>query len=133
MAIFKILLLIGALLIPAAFPAFLEGQDTVVLTKSANGLEVVLPVGTFLEVRLEEAGATGYTWQVIDLDVAHLELTESRTTPTGQPGMVGAPVQKTWRFKAVETGQTELKMYYYRIWEGLDKGVEKFQVRITIL
>ncbi len=128
----KILLIMAVALIPAFLPAIMEGQGNVAVDKYSNGEQVALRVGEYLEVRLEQAGATGYTWQVADLDEKLLNCIESGTTPTGTGKITGAPVLRTWRFKAVGKGQTELTMYNYRPWEGIKKAVDKFQVRVKI-
>ncbi len=132
---FKLLLLTSVMLIPVFFPALLEGgkKANVVVDKSADGEQVVLRRGQTLEVQLEQAGATGYTWQVVVLDENLLESTELASPPPGTGSMiVGAPVLRTWRFKALAKGQTELKMFNYRPWEGVEKAVDKFQLKIKI-
>jgi predicted secreted protein len=45
---------------------------------------------------------------------------------------VGAPVMGVWLMKAKNKGSTEIKMDYYRIWEGKDKATEHFSVKLLI-
>lgn len=132
---FKLLLLASVVLMPVFFPAFLEGgqKADVVVDKSSNGEQVVLRRGQFLEVQLQQAGATGYLWQVVVLDKNLLDCVELASPPPGEGSMIaGAPILRTWRFKALAKGQTELKMFNYRPWEGVEKAVDKFQLKINI-
>lgn len=137
MAAVKLLLITLVVLFPVFFPAFLEGGrkgGDIVVDKSSNGDQVVLHQGQSLEVKLEQAGATGYIWQVVVLDENLLELVESASPPPGTGSMIaGAPILRTWRFKAIAKGQTELKMFNYRPWEGIEKAVDKFQLKVKIL
>ena len=39
---------------------------------------------------------------------------------------------QVWRFKAEKPGATEIKMVYYRPWEGVGKAVDHFRVKLYI-
>jgi hypothetical protein len=41
-------------------------------------------------------------------------------------------VIQVFRFKAAQPGATEIKMAYYRPWEGVGKAVEHFRVKLHI-
>ncbi len=128
----KILMTAVVVLVAAAAPTFGGGPGHVVVTKSDEGKQISVPLGAIIEVRLKQAGATGYQWKVLDLDTGRLEMLESGTRPLAKPPLLGGPVLATWRLKAVGRGQTELKILLYRPWEGPEKAAEKFQVRLLI-
>jgi predicted secreted protein len=133
MELFKILLLLiffVFLSVPSALGA--SGTSTVTVSKADNGKEITVPKGGVIEVQMEFPAGTGYSWEIIDLDKEHLELLDVGSKPLKEGPIAGGPVLKTWRLKAVGTGRTELKMYYYRVWEGLENAAEKFQVRVRI-
>lgn len=104
----------------------------VVITKEDNGKEITVPEGRFFEVRLEQAGATGYLWQMVDFDKTHLKVLESAVIPLKEGRIVGAPLLMTWKIKAVKTGRADLKILLYRPWEGTQKAADAFAVRIRI-
>lgn len=133
MGTLKILCLATLIFISNVIPAIGGGNDGVLVTKSDNGKEITLPEGKTIEIRMEQPAATGYSWEIVGLDETHLQLLSSDSKPLKKGPLAGGPVQKTWRLKAIRKGQVELKMYNYRSWEGLDKAVEKFNLKITIL
>jgi len=106
-------------------------EPEVILQKQDNGKEIKLKAGQVVQVQLAGVGGTGYWWYVQDLDVRHLELLAEKTKPASD-GRVGGPVLGLWTFQAKEPGTTEIKMDYYRKWEGVGKAIEKFRVKITI-
>lgn len=129
----RISVLLAFVFVLAAVPApGAPKGDAVVVNKGDSGKAVSVPKGGILEVRLQETAGTGYSWEIIDLDRAHLELLGVTTKPLKKGPIAGGPVLKTWRLRALKPGRTELKLYYYRVWEGLDKAAEKFAVRVKI-
>ena len=106
-------------------------EPEVILQKQDNGKAMKLKTGQTFQIHLEAMGGTGYWWYVESLDARHLELL-SEKTKTVSDGRVGGPVLGLWTFKAKEPGTTEIKMDYYRKWEGVEKVLEKYRVKITI-
>ena len=106
-------------------------EPEVILQKQDNGKEMKIKAGQTFQIHLEAMGGTGYWWYVQSLDARHLELLSEKTKTTSD-GRVGGPVLGLWTFKAKEPGTTEIKMDYYRKWEGAEKALEKFRVKITI-
>jgi predicted secreted protein len=129
----KILLLLTFFVFSSVALAFAgSGSGAVIVTKDDNGKEISVPQGGIVEIRMEFPAGTGYSWEITDLDKNYLKLLDVSGKPLKEGPIAGGPVQKTWRIRAVSKGQTELKMYYYRVWEGLEKAADKFQLRIRI-
>ena len=130
----RIFLLIAVVLLSFAAFALAAGQKPkgLVLTKNDDGKDIVVPEGAIFEVRLEQHGGTGYLWQIVGLDEAHLKVLESTETPVKGGKIVGGPLLRTWEIQAVNAGQTDLKILLYRPWEGPEKAAESFQVKILI-
>ena len=105
----------------------------IVLTKTDNGKEISVARDSVIEIRIDEAGATGYSWDFDDLDGQYFEVLGSETKTQDGRGLTGAPVTKIWRLKARKEGNAEIKMYCYRAWEGKEKAVDEFKVHIRIL
>lgn len=109
------------------------GSETVTVNKAFNGREIKLRVGGTLRVELEQAGATGYAWEVRNLDPERFELVSVETTggPSG-PEVTGAPVTKVWLIRAKQPGEAELEFLYYRPWEGEKSAADRFLLKVRI-
>jgi predicted secreted protein len=130
----KILLIIViAILLLSSF-ASAAGPETktTVITKEDNGKEITLSEGAIVEVRLEQSAGTGYLWQIVEVDETHLSVLGSTEVPLKEGHIVGGPLLKTWKFKAVKAGQTYLEILLYRPWEGPEKAADSFRVKIQI-
>ncbi len=111
-----------------------HGQSTEIrLSKSDNGREVSLKVGDILYIALERSGGTGYQWYSDNVYGEYLELLEQRTETRDNRAVLGAPVVQTWRWKANLKGETRIRLLLYREWEGQDRAVETFNLKVNIL
>lgn len=100
------------------------------LTLADHGREVTVSKGQILELQLVSNPSTGYTWQVSELDTELLDWSgEVEFTP--QSDLIGAGGVEVFRFKARNTGQSQLSLIYHRSWE---EGVEPEAVfTITVI
>ena len=101
------------------------------ITQEDNGKEISVKPGKKIRIELKELGSAGYGWYVENLDKEHLEFV-SKETKVISEGKVGAPVMAVWLFEAKKKGSSEIKMDYYRVWEGKDKATEHFSIKLTI-
>jgi predicted secreted protein len=134
----KIVIFIICLLGVFLSATFCGGNDNetgykglVTITKVDNSKEIILHEGERFRIELEELGSAGYNWYFDNLDEEQLELI-SKSTRAISDGKVGAPVMGVWLMKAKNKGSTEIKMDYYRIWEGKDKATEHFSIKLLI-
>ena len=102
-----------------------------ILKKQDDGREIRVRSGDLFRVELEGRGGTGFWWHVEKLNAEVLELLSEETKDVS-PGRVGGPVQGRWTFRAKGVGGTDLHMDYYRQWEGIERAVDHFRVRIII-
>jgi predicted secreted protein len=110
------------------------GEETVVVDKSFNGREIKIRSGSMIRVELDQAGATGYAWEIHDPDKKHFEVISVKTPePPEKSDLVGAPVKKTWLIKAMEKGKAELRFLYFRSWEVKEKAVDSFLLKVRIV
>jgi predicted secreted protein len=110
------------------------GEETVVVDKSFNGREIKIRSGSVIRVELEQAGAAGYTWDIQNLNTKHFEVMSVKTPePPEKSDLVGGPVKKTWLIKAREKGKTELIFLHFRPWEGKEKAVDSFILKVRIV
>jgi predicted secreted protein len=106
-------------------------EPDVVLQKQDSGKEITVKAGQDIQIQLEGLGGTGYWWYVENLDARRMELLSEKTKSVSD-GRVGGPVLGLWTFRAKEPGTVEIKMDYYRIWEGSAKAIDHFQIKMKI-
>jgi predicted secreted protein len=100
----------------------------------SNGSKIELHLGDEIEIELQGAGGTGYAWYFDELDSDFFELIhDGRKTQEKSRQLVGSPILYTWVFKAKKMGKSVIKMSYYRIWEGKDTAVRRFQIEINMI
>ena len=103
------------------------------LTDTDNGKQVTVNTGDTLTLTLTSNPTTGYSWQVMEIDNTVLiqsgnpEYKQS----SGSEGLVGAGGTQTFRFQAVGTGMTVLKLGYARPWESVPP-IQTFAVQIVV-
>jgi inhibitor of cysteine peptidase len=123
------LLLALLLLFPAAVMA--SDPTTVTVTRAQHGQDLFLMVGSILAIELPGSGGTGYTWLEQATGAPYLKLLDQTTRPD-KAGRLGGPVIQVWRFKAEKPGTTEIKMAYYRPWEGVGTAKDHFLIKLHI-
>ena len=106
-------------------------NDIVTVKKQDEGKEISVKRGDIVQIELQAMGSTGYTWYVDAVDSKHLELIETGNIPL-KKGVLGSPRLVTWRFRALEKGKTEIRMNYYRHWEGIDRAIDHFSIKLNI-
>ena len=92
---------------------------------SATDIDVVLHQ-TFT-IALESNPTTGYTWKS-DYDLAVIELV--RQDFALQSNAIGGGGEETFEFRALQAGETQVKMSYQR--EGKDQPLEMKLYRVHI-
>jgi predicted secreted protein len=111
-----------------------SGAETIIVNKKFNGREIKVRVGGLIRVDLEQLGAAGYAWAIKDFDKEHFEIMSVQTEGAPPQGDVtGAPLVKTWLFRATKKGMSEVRFLYYRPWEGEGNAVDKFILKVRIL
>ena len=128
------LLLIGLMLSQSPL---LAADATITVTKEQAGREITLKVGNILLIELPGKAGTGYSWSVTAAGAPYLKLMDQTTRQLkedrlGGPVRVGGPVMQVWRFRAAQPGACEIKIAYYRPWEGVGKAVDHFVVKLQI-
>jgi predicted secreted protein len=109
----------------------MDNKETVIVKKNDNGKKIKVKCGDVIQIELEGMGSAGYQWYIDNLNSEYLELLTEETKAISE-GKIGAPVLRIWRFKAHKNGYTEIKMDYYRTWEGKEKTTEHFLIRLNI-
>ena len=82
--------------------------------------ETVLRLGQVLAIELDSNASTGYGWEIVEDGSPQLEpapVPASALPQETTPPMPGAGGKSYWRFKAVQAGDTQLRLVYRRAWE----------------
>jgi predicted secreted protein len=109
----------------------LAADATLTLTKEQGGREIALKAGEVFRIELPSRGGTGYSWFAEETFAPYLKLLSEATQTVGE-SRPGSPVMQVWRFKAAQPGACEIKMAYYRPWEGVGKAVDHFRLKLHI-
>lgn len=100
----------------------------------ANGRKVDLQVGERLVVSLPSNPSTGYAWQVDANDESLLAL-------DGEPAyhadfqeqpVVGSGGETTFTFRALASGQVNLRLVYLREWETDVPPAKVYEINVVI-
>jgi predicted secreted protein len=126
-ALFVLVLAVVTGVLPCA------GEGIMTLDKNDNGRKIRIAAGETFRVELEHAGATGYSWEIRDLDTQYLEVleTETRENPLAE-GVTGAPVTRTWVLKAKKAKTIELKILLNRPWEKNQAPADTYTIILEI-
>ena len=110
MAIFVLTAVISSLLIGCVPP------ETKVYSEPSQTIKV--KVEQEFIIALDENPTTGYTWQE-EFDDGFLELVEDKYEPSSEAkkGVVGAGGTRSFEFKGLKKGKTEVTMVLKRAWE----------------
>jgi len=93
-----------------------------------------IAVGDTIKVTLCSNASTGFQWSEtaqIGAPALIQQVEHEFVAPEGE-GLVGAPGNEVWTFKALEKGTTTVSMEYSRPWEGGEKGVWTFVLTVTV-
>jgi inhibitor of cysteine peptidase len=97
------------------------------LTRADHGRIVETPVGSVLTIRLPESPGTGYRWTVET--ALGLDPIDDRFESVGGIGVSGT---RELQFRAARVGLFDLRLKYWREWEG-DRSVDqRFAVKIRV-
>jgi len=104
------------------------------LSEEDSGTTVQLRVGDTMDVTLDGNPTTGFAWETAAVDVSVLkQLGEPEYVPDPHPvGLVGSGGRFTFRFEAVASGQTVLRLIYHRPWEKDVPPEKTFEVTVTV-
>jgi inhibitor of cysteine peptidase len=112
-----------------------DHRKKIVLDESENGKRIEVKVGDEIQIELNGLGATGYAWyfEILDRHLFQMSGEERRAKKSENGEFVGSPIRHIWVLKAMEAGSTIIGMSYYRIWEGTDKALRRFEIGVDII
>jgi inhibitor of cysteine peptidase len=93
------------------------------------GKSAKLPIGDSFEVSLPENPTTGFRWKI----TAGGEPASKMINEDFHPGArVGGQGIHTWRFRAVQQGESEIRMVLQRSWETPAEPAQAFTLQVIV-
>jgi len=102
-----------------------------ILTEEDNGQTITVAAGSEIVIKLEGNITTGYSWSVQDLDAQYLQQ-QGEEEYKSESDLIGAGGVSTFTFKAMQSGQTTLKMIYSRPFEKDTPPEKVFEISVDI-
>jgi len=116
-----------------------SGGDSLILGEVDAGREVQIPGDTMLVIELESNPATGYTWEVVDLNSQVLKLTDNvlstsnKTSLKSNTPLLGASQTQVLRFAGLRAGTSKVELVYHRAWEQNAVPLKTYSVSVNVL
>ncbi len=121
-----------------AIPLLLLGMlnsagKLVVVTKEQNQGKIRIARNSDFQVLLDANPTTGFSWKIVSYDSTRIKFKKEEFLANANDRIVGAPGKQMFKFKAINTGTTDLDMVYQRPWERAAPDVERFRVTIVVI
>jgi inhibitor of cysteine peptidase len=127
----QIILIILVLLMGVLTACNSASNETITIDEQNAGDVIELKAGDMLVVSLDGNITTGFNWIPATQDSILLEqLGEAEVTSESE--QLGAPGKIVLQFKAIATGQTNLRLEYKRAWEEDVEPEKTFEVTIVV-
>ncbi len=98
--------------------------------ESANGREISVRQSEEFEIVLSETRSTGFHWTISEAGDPNVQLAGNASEPN-ETGIGGAG-RHQWRFRAISSGETEIKLQYLRSWETSSKPARTFTLKVRV-
>jgi predicted secreted protein len=106
-------------------------MDIPVFRESDSGRTVDVAVGAGICIELNENPATGYTWNMPELDGQVLSLETDETVPFPGAGIGGGGVRR-FLLRARKPGTARLRLAYRRSWETDVPPDARFELTVNV-
>lgn len=102
------------------------------VTEVDNDREIVVPLDSVLEVKLETVLSTGYNWKIVEFNALLLEFLEDSIVKAPGEKLVGTKEHHLFRFRTKAKGHTALKLKYHRQWEKGVPPLKTYEIKLQI-
>lgn len=106
-------------------------KPAVTVTDADNGTKVEIQTGKVLAVRLEAQLGTGFGWKVVSESTKLVLKGDPEQMAPGDQ-KPGGPEYQTFKFRAVEKGETELKLQYAEGWKKDVKPLKEYAITVIV-
>jgi inhibitor of cysteine peptidase len=106
-------------------------KPAVTVSDADSGTKVEIKAGEVLAVKLGAQLGTGFGWKVVSENKL-LVLKGEPEQVSREDQKPGGPDYQTFKFKAVEKGETELKFQYVEGWKKDAKPLKEFAITVIV-
>lgn len=99
--------------------------------QEANGRQLSISKGQVFRIQLPSNPTTGYDWHMDKINLRYFRFINSGFSHSTRK-LVGAPGKKWFEFKALRAGNCNLRLLYYRSWEGKRKAAKEYTLSLNI-
>lgn len=85
--------------------------------------------GKPFRLELNSNPTTGYNWYITGLDKRFFKVRSSGYQPQAT-GRVGSGGKSYWVIVPLKAGLSTIQLRYYRVWEGKNKAVDSYELRV---
>jgi predicted secreted protein len=96
-----------------------------------NGRMFVVEKGKPFTIELSANPSTGYTWAFDGLNGEYFRLAGSDYEPSS-PRLAGSGGTSRWQLTALRAGVAQIRLLYYRPWEGPGTAVKEYSLTLMI-
>lgn len=96
----------------------------------SNGI-IKVNLGEEFVIDLKSNPTTGYRWEP-DFDDKYIRLVKRDYQSDSEENVIGGGGKEIFVFSALESGETEIRFYYFRPWEPRDSSVEAKAYKVKI-
>jgi predicted secreted protein len=106
-------------------------KPAVTVTDADNGTRVEIKTGELLAVKLAAQLGTGFGWKIVS-ENKNLALKGEPEQVSKNGKIPGGTDYQTFKFKAVEKGETVLKLRYVEGWKKEAKSLKEFGITVIV-
>lgn len=99
-----------------------------------NDTTVNLKANEVLQIELPGNAGTGFQWRVKEMDDTFFVMLGShkKIFEKDNPRYVGNTYLETWSLKAIKAGSSDIRLLYYRPWEGEEMAEKSLHIKVII-
>ncbi len=108
------------------------GCKEITLGMDDSGKTITVAPGTVIKVTLTSNSSTGNSWHSIRYDNVLLMQVGEPDYEKSNTGLVGAPGKVIYAFKALKSGETDLRMSYGANHSAGKEPIKEFYIHIVV-
>lgn len=97
-----------------------------------NGQEFTVPHNRVFKIKLPSNPTTGYSWFFDNLDTHEFKLMDVGFSSLNDEKLIGAPRMTWWEIKPLTSGAKNIRLLYFRPWEGKGTAVKEYKISLVI-
>jgi inhibitor of cysteine peptidase len=100
-------------------------------SKKHQGKKFMVMSGVPFRIELPANPTTGYNWYITEMDENMFHVITSGYSPEKR-GLIGGGGTSYFEIVPLKEGKSNIRLSYYRPWEGKGKAVDQYQIRVIV-